>query len=41
MKTALAMIAVSLGLITAALPASAAYVSPDASFGTKAFSNGY
>ena len=41
MKTILAALAVTVGLLSVALPASADYVSPDASRLEKALSNGY
>ena len=40
MKTTLTAMAVVLGLITASLPASAGYTSPNASWSDKAFTNG-
>ena len=41
MKTVLAALAITLGLMSVALPASAAYTSPDASSLQQALSNGY
>ena len=41
MKTLIAALAVTLGLMSVTLPASADYVSPDASRFTKALNNGY
>ena len=41
MKTALVALTVSLGLLAAILPASAGYVSPDASRLQQALSNSY
>ena len=40
MKTVLAALAVTIGLMAAIIPASAGYVSPDAGFATKAFTVG-
>ena len=41
MKTVIAALAVTLGLMSVSLPASADYVSPEASRFTKALNNGY
>ena len=41
MKTVLATLVFALTLSAVALPVSAAYVAPDASWQTKALSNGY
>ena len=41
MKTVLAALAVTVGLLSVSLPASADYVSPDASRFTRALNNGY
>ena len=40
MKTILAALAVTVGIVSVALPASAGYVSPNANWQTKAFTNG-
>lgn len=40
MKTLIAALAVTVGILAAALPASAGYTSPDADFATRAFSVG-
>ena len=40
MKTVLAALAVTIGLMSVALPASAGYVAPGASWSTKALTNG-
>ena len=40
MKTVLAALAISFALATVAMPASAGYVAPDASWQSKALSNG-
>ena len=40
MKSVFAVLAMTLGLLIAALPASAGYVSPNAGWATQAFTNG-
>ena len=40
MKTLIAALAVTIGLLSAALPAAAGYTSPDADFATRAFDVG-